>query len=72
MVENRNEQCELNLPNLYPDVIHNPGLASTLRLIQKEGADAFYEGDIAEAIVEKVSAAGGVMTREDLAKFEAE
>ncbi len=58
-------------PALY-DVIRNPGLASALRLIQEEGAEAFYEGDIADAIVEKITSSGGVMTKEDLAEFEAE
>lgn len=58
-------------PALY-SVIRNPALASALRLIQEEGADAFYRGAIAEAIVAKVQAAGGVMTLEDLAEYEAE
>lgn len=58
-------------PALY-DVISNPGLASALRLIQAEGADAFYRGDIAEAIVAKIADAGGAMTLDDLAEFEAE
>jgi len=56
-------------PELY-SIISNPGLASALRLIQQEGASAFYEGAIAEAIVEKITAEGGVMTREDLAEYE--
>lgn len=58
-------------PALY-DVIRNPALASALRLIQQQGADAFYRGDIADAIVAKISAAGGVMTKADLAEFEVE
>jgi gamma-glutamyltranspeptidase/glutathione hydrolase len=58
-------------PRLYA-VIRNPALARALRLIQNEGRDAFYRGDIADAIVEKVQGNGGVMTREDLAEFESE
>lgn len=58
-------------PALY-GIIANPGLARALRLIQTQGRDAFYEGDIAAAIVAKVQAGGGVMTREDLASFESE
>ena len=46
-----------------------PGNA--LRMIQAQGRDAFYKGEIAEAIVAKVTANGGVMT-EDLAEFEPE
>jgi gamma-glutamyltranspeptidase / glutathione hydrolase len=58
-------------PDLY-SIIRNPGLAKALRLIQKEGRDAFYKGDIAAAIVQKMQANGGVMSRNDLAEFESE
>ena len=59
------------VPALY-SIIRNPDLADALRLIQKEGRDAFYKGDIADAIVAKMQADGGVMTHEDLAEFESE
>lgn len=59
------------VPPLY-SVIRNPRLADALRLIQEEGRDAFYSGAIADAIVDKVQAEGGVMTHEDLAGFESE
>ncbi|MEM1143741.1 MAG: gamma-glutamyltransferase family protein [Pseudomonadota bacterium] len=62
---------EGKVPPLY-SIIRNPDLASALRLIQKDGRKAFYEGPIAEAIVAKVQAGGGVMTLEDLAEFESE
>ena len=58
-------------PDLY-SIIRNPALAKALRLLQKEGRDAFYRGDIAAAIVAKVEAGGGVMTRSDLAEFQSE
>ena len=58
-------------PALY-SVIRNPRLATALRLMQKQGRDAFYRGDIAAAIVAKVQANGGVMARADLAEFESE
>ena len=58
-------------PALY-SIIRNPNLSKALRLIQAEGKDAFYKGAIAEAIVQKVQSNGGVMTREDLAKYEPE
>src|SRR5262245_17705525 len=58
-------------PPLY-GIIRNPGLAKALRLIQQHGKDAFYRGEIAEAIVKKVQANGGVMSREDLAEFQPE
>ena len=58
-------------PALY-SVIRNPGLAKALRLIQQHGRDAFYRGEIADAIVRKVEANGGVMNHADLAEFEPE
>jgi len=58
-------------PPLY-SIIRNPGLANALRLLQKQGRDGFYRGDIAAAIVAKVQKDGGVMTREDLAGFQSE
>ena len=58
-------------PDLYR-IIRNPGLARALRLMQKQGRDAFYRGDIASAIVAKVRAGGGVMTASDLAEYQSE
>ena len=55
-------------PPLY-GVIRNPALGKALRLLQAQGRDAFYTGDIARAIVAKVKAGGGVMTAADLADF---
>ena len=59
------------VPDLY-SIVRNPGLARALRVLQKEGRDGFYRGEIATAIVEKVTANGGVMTLDDLAAFESE
>ncbi len=58
-------------PDLY-SIIRNPALAKALRLLQKEGRDAFYRGDIGAAIVRKIQDSGGVMTRSDLAEFQSE
>jgi gamma-glutamyltranspeptidase/glutathione hydrolase len=58
-------------PDLY-SIVRNPDLAKALRALQKQGRDAFYKGEIAAAIVEKMNADGGVMTRSDLAEFESE
>lgn len=60
-----------DIPALY-SLIRNPDLAAALRLIQKEGRDAFYKGDIADALVAKIQQEGGVMTHGDLAEFESE
>jgi gamma-glutamyltranspeptidase/glutathione hydrolase len=59
------------VPALY-SVIRNPGLAKALRLIQAQGKDGFYRGDVANAIVAKIKAGGGVMSLNDLAEFKSE
>lgn len=45
----------------------NPGLGRTLRALAEGGPAAFYQGRIAEAIVEAVVSSGGCMTLDDLA-----
>src|SRR5258708_31075056 len=54
------------------DLCKNPGLARALTLISSNGADAFYKGDIATAILKKSSQLGGLLAKEDLATFEPE
>ncbi len=53
-------------------IFKNPDLARTLRLLQQQGSDAFYHGEIARAIVAKSRALGGSMTLEDLAGYKGE
>ena len=60
---------ESGLPYEVGDVIKNPDLAKTLQLIADGGKDAFYTGDMAQAMV-AVAAWGGNMTMEDLANYE--
>jgi gamma-glutamyltranspeptidase / glutathione hydrolase len=50
----------------------NPGLAKTFRLLQAQGRDGFYKGDIARAIIDKSTRLGGTMTLEDLASYRGE
>lgn len=52
------------------DILANPDLADTLERIAAEGESAFYQGEIAEAIVAAVQDAGGCMTLEDMAAYE--
>ncbi len=47
-------------------VVQLKGLARTFRAMAEGGAAAFYEGDVARAIVETVQTLGGVMTLDDL------
>ncbi|KAI0043654.1 gamma-glutamyltranspeptidase [Auriscalpium vulgare] len=52
------------------DPIRRTNLSRTLASIAKDGAGAFYTGSIADAIIRKIRAEGGVMTHEDLANYE--
>lgn len=62
------------LPGGFPAApgtwIVQPDLARLLGRIGEEGRDAVYSGDVAGKVEEAVSAAGGVMTAEDLAGYE--
>ncbi len=46
-------------------------LAKTLAAIANEGADVFYKGWIADRIAEDMKANGGLITKEDLAAYQA-
>jgi len=48
------------------DLFKNEDLANTLQKIAEDGRDAFYRGEIGEAIVEHLQELGGYMTMEDL------
>ncbi|CEI93621.1 Putative Gamma-glutamyltransferase [Rhizopus microsporus] len=47
------------------EIIKSPRLADTLESVAKYGADAFYEGKIAESLVEKIQSSGGIVTLDD-------
>jgi len=53
-------------------IFKNPDLAKTFRLIQQQGRDVFYKGEVARAIVAKSNALGGTMTLDDLANYKGE
>ena len=53
------------------DTIKYPALAETLIRIQQNGLDEFYKGETAKKIVNFIQANGGIITLEDLAKYEA-
>ncbi|ANM31796.1 gamma-glutamyltransferase [Acidobacteria bacterium Mor1] len=54
------------------EIFRNPALARALELIGEEGADAFYKGAIADALVAFSEANGGYFSKEDLAGHTAE
>lgn len=48
-----------------------PDLAATLELIQEQGRDGFYKGKNAKMLADFMRANGGIITEEDLEKYEA-
>ena len=61
---------ENGLPWEEGSVITNPDLGKALQLIADQGADAFYKGEIGEAMVATLAKYDGVMTMDDLAGYE--
>jgi gamma-glutamyltranspeptidase / glutathione hydrolase len=53
-------------------VFRNPDLAHAFRVLQAQGRDAFYKGEIASAILAKSRALGGTFTAADLANTRAD
>ena len=49
-------------------LFRNPDLAHTFRLLQTQGRDVFYKGEIAQAMLAKSRALGGTLTAQDLAE----
>ena len=49
-----------------------PNLAHTLELIQNNGADGFYKGENAERLAGFMADIGGIITEEDLLKYESQ
>ncbi len=58
-------QCEIQEGTILKDA----GQARALRLIAEQGADAFYRGEIADAIVASITKADGELTADDLAGY---
>ncbi len=58
------------LPNNQPprsgEVLHQPDLARTYRMLAKEGRDVFYRGPLARTITDYVQRCGGVLSVEDM------
>jgi gamma-glutamyltranspeptidase/glutathione hydrolase len=53
------------------DKLIQKDLAKTLRFIWKNGRDGFYKGKVADLIVEEMKAGKGIISYEDLEKYEA-
>ncbi len=52
------------------DTLRQPELAATLKRIARNGAAEFYSGETARALVEDMSRLGGLVTVDDLAKYQ--
>ncbi|AQQ59838.1 gamma-glutamyltranspeptidase [Helicobacter bilis] len=51
------------------DILIQKDLARTLRILQKEGESAFYQGEIAKAMVSDIQKGGGILTLQDLKDY---
>ena len=54
------------------DLFRNPEMAKAFRILAEQGPRAFYEGELAAAILKTSKRLGGTMTSQDLASFSAE
>jgi gamma-glutamyltranspeptidase/glutathione hydrolase len=59
-------------PPRVGETFRNPDLARSLELIAEQGADAFYRGPIADAIVAFSETHGGFISKDDLADHHSE
>ncbi|WP_233522962.1 gamma-glutamyltransferase [Peribacillus saganii] len=57
-------------PLVEGDWVTNTNLAKTLRILQKQGVKALYEGEIGKAIVDTLQKMDGIMNIEDLNQYE--
>jgi len=53
------------------DLLVQPDLANSLQAIARDGAEAFYEGEIGRLIAAEAARHGGLLTREDLRAYRA-
>jgi gamma-glutamyltranspeptidase/glutathione hydrolase len=59
------------VPLQVGDVHRDPALAESLERLAAEGPAPFYTGDVAAAVCDWIGARGGLLTRADLAAYEA-
>ena len=62
----------MRLPYEVGEIFTNEDYAKTLEIIAKGGYDAFYKGEIAQAMVDAHQKYGGLLTMEDLANYQVE
>jgi gamma-glutamyltranspeptidase/glutathione hydrolase len=74
MLARHPETAAVLLPQGRPphagEILRQPDLARTLRLIAKEGPAAFYRGPLAQRVAQAVQDVGGALSADDLAGHE--
>ena len=63
--------CPGGLPIEAGDTLKSPDLAASLRAIAAGGAEVFYQGALADAIVSEMAARGGRISKADLSSYRA-
>jgi len=63
--------CPEGVPVAAGEELRQPDLAASLRKISAGGRDAFYSGELAEKIVGEMERGGGLITKDDLARYRA-
>ena len=63
---------EEGFPRMQGELLVQPELAETLKLIAERGRDGFYTGPVAEALVEGLKATGGCLTLDDFKDYHSE
>jgi gamma-glutamyltranspeptidase / glutathione hydrolase len=53
------------------DFLQQPQLGKTLSLVAQKGPDGFYQGKVAQGLVKDVQGNGGILSEQDLARYEA-
>lgn len=59
------------IPLTMNDIWKQPELANTLSIIRDHGHNGFYSGEVAERLATFMAEHGGIITKEDLSKYEA-
>ncbi len=57
-------------PYAEGELFRQPDLANTLKAISDRGRDGFYKGTVAEKIVAEMKRGGGIISQDDLVKYE--
>jgi gamma-glutamyltranspeptidase/glutathione hydrolase len=60
------------IPYEAGEIWRQPDLAATLGRIRDQGRDGFYQGETARLIAEEMVRGGGMITEEDLARYQAQ